>query len=157
DGNIAQFQALGAVTDLDTFIEGDNGFDPSIMYPAIADFGKVEGTTYCLAKDYSPLVLYYNKDQFDQAGVDVPTAEWTWDDFLAAAQKLTIDANGNDSTSADFDATNIQRWGVWLPNSWGATDWERGILPIIYQNGGSQVSPDGTTTTGYMNSEATVA
>jgi multiple sugar transport system substrate-binding protein len=157
DGDIAKFQELGVVTDLDPLIAGDNGFDSSIMYPAIAAFGQVGGTTYYLTKDYSPLVLYYNKDHFDAAGVEYPTASWTWDDLLAAAQKLTVDANGNDGTSADFDPSNIQRWGIWLPNSWGDTAWERGILPIIYQNGGSQVSPDGTTTTGYMNSEATVA
>jgi multiple sugar transport system substrate-binding protein len=103
------------------------------------------------------LVLYYNKEQFEAAGVDLPTDKWTWDDLLTAAQKLTIDANGNDATSASFDAANIQRWGIQVPNSWGDTAWERGILPFIYQNGGSQVSEDGMTTTGYMNSEANVA
>ena len=44
-----------------------------------------------------------------------------------------VDANGKDATSADFDPSNIQRWGIWMPNSWGDTAWERGILPIIYQ------------------------
>jgi len=157
DGDAAKFQALGATTNLDDFIKGSNGFDPSIMFPAIFDFGKIGGTTYYLTKDYSPLVLYYNKDLFQKAGVDAPTAKWTWDDLLKAAQKLTVDANGNDSTSANFDATNIQQWGIWMPDSWGDTAWERGILPVIYQNGGSEVSPDGKTTTGYMNSDANVA
>ena len=34
-------------------------------------------------------VLAYNKDAFDRAGLSYPTAEWTADDFLNAAQKLT--------------------------------------------------------------------
>ena len=35
-------------------------------------------------------VLAYNKRMFDQAGLDYPTEEWTWnDDFLDAAKRLT--------------------------------------------------------------------
>lgn len=157
DGDVAKYQAQGAVADLAPFINGKDGLDMNVLYPGVAAFGQVAGSTYYLTKDYSPLVMYYNKDQFQQAGVDLPTDKWTWDDLLNAAQKLTVDANGNDATSANFDATNIQRWGIWLPDSWGDTAWERGILPIIYQNGGSQVSPDGKTTTGYMNSDANIA
>src|ERR1700709_2596821 len=33
--------------------------------------------------------LLYNKTVFDKAGVAYPTADWTWDDFRAAAKKLT--------------------------------------------------------------------
>ncbi len=32
--------------------------------------------------------LFYNKALFDAAGVTYPTAAWTWDDFVAAAQRL---------------------------------------------------------------------
>jgi multiple sugar transport system substrate-binding protein len=156
DGDVAKWQALGQTEDLAPYIEGDNGFDPSILIPGVAAFGDVAGSTYYLTKDYSPLVFYYNIDHFTEAGLDVPTADWTWDDFLAAAQKLTVDANGNDATSADFDPTNIQRWGVQIPDGWGDVLWSRGILPIIYANGGSLIAEDGSKTEGYMNSEATV-
>ena len=33
--------------------------------------------------------LLYNKTLFDKAGLAYPTADWTWDDFRAAAKKLT--------------------------------------------------------------------
>jgi len=35
------------------------------------------------------LALVYNKKLFDQAGLAYPTADWTWDDFRAAAKQLT--------------------------------------------------------------------
>lgn len=35
------------------------------------------------------MTLQYNKDLFDAAGVEYPTAKWTWDDLRAAAEKLT--------------------------------------------------------------------
>jgi multiple sugar transport system substrate-binding protein len=150
DGDVANFASKGVLEPLDDYISGAKGSDPldtSVFYSAIADIGKVNGTTYLLTKDYSPLVIYYNKALFDAAGVAYPTDGWTWNDFLTAAQKLTVtDASGK-----------ISQWGVELPDGWGDPYWTRGILPVIYQNGGDIISPDGTKTTGYMDSDATVA
>ncbi len=39
--------------------------------------------------------LFYNKALFAEAGVAPPTADWTYDDLLAAAKKLTRDTNGD--------------------------------------------------------------
>ncbi len=150
DGDVANFSSKGVLEPLDPYISGEKGSDPldtSIFYSAIADIGKVNGTTYLLTKDYSPLVIYYNKALFDAAGVAYPTNGWTWSDFVAAAQKLTVtDASGA-----------ITQWGVQLPDGWGDAYWTRGILPIIYQNGGDIISADGTKASGYMDSDATVA
>ena len=35
------------------------------------------------------MLLFYNKDLFDAAGVSYPTPDWTWSDEMAAAKKLT--------------------------------------------------------------------
>ena len=43
---------------------------------------------------FSDVVLFYNKDLFDAAGVAYPTADWTWADEQAAAEKLTDKAAG---------------------------------------------------------------
>ena len=42
-------------------------------------------------------------------------------------------------------------------SNWGDPLWTRGILPIIYQNGGDIISSDGTKVSGYLDSDATVA
>jgi multiple sugar transport system substrate-binding protein len=45
---------------------------------------------------WNNIVMFYNKDMFDAAGVDYPASDWTWDDFLTTAQALTIkDGSGN--------------------------------------------------------------
>ncbi len=157
DGDTAKFQALGAIEPLTPYITGESGIDTEIFFPAVLEFGQVGDELYYMTKDYSPLVLFYNVDHFEEAGVELPAEGWTWDDFVSAAQQLTIDANGNNATSPDFDPNNIQRWGIQLTNSWGDFYWLRGMLPIIYSHGGSVVSEDGTTATGYMNSPETVA
>ena len=149
DGDVAKFAAQGVFEPLDPYISGQKGnqpLDTSKFVKAVADIGKVNGTTYLLTKDFSPLVLYYNKKLFDAAGVAYPTNDWTWDDLKAAAQKLTVkDSSGN-----------VTQWGIQLPDGWGDAYWTRGILPLIYQNGGDIVSPDGKKASGYLDSDATV-
>jgi len=150
DGDVANFASKGVMEPLDDYISGAIGNDPldtSVFYSAIADIGKVGGTTYLLTKDYSPLMIYYNKSLFDAAGVAYPTSDWTWNDFLSTAQKLTV-------TGADG---KISQWGIQLPDNWGDPLWVRGILPIIYENGGDIISSDGTKVTGYLDSSETVA
>jgi len=67
------------------------------------------------------LALVYNKKLFDQAGIPYPTANWTWDDFRSAAQKLTDPsakqfgwayvADGSEDTVWRFDALLWQAGG----------------------------------------------
>jgi multiple sugar transport system substrate-binding protein len=149
DGQPSDWAGQGILEPLDDYISGkigNNPLDMSVFYPAVAAIGKVNGHQYLLTKDTSPLILHYNKTLFDAAKVDYPTDKWTWDDLLAAAQKLTVTAGGK-----------ITQWGIELPDGWGDPSWTRGIAPLVYQNGGALLSPDGKTTTGFLNSDATVA
>lgn len=156
DGDVARFVGEGIIEPLDPFINGEAGLDMGVFLPGIAEFGTIDGQTMLLTKDYSPLVLFYNVDHFEEAGIEVPNEETTWEELLEMAKVLTLDGNGNNATSADFDAENIQRFGLMLPAAWGDVLWVRGILPIIYQFGGSVISDDGTTTDGHMNSPETI-
>jgi multiple sugar transport system substrate-binding protein len=142
DGQPGEWAELGALEPLDPYINGDNPLDFNVFYPAVAAIGQVEGETYLLTKDYSPLVLFYNKTLFDEAGVEYPQPDWTWEDLLTKAQELT--------------KPDGSQWGIQLPNSWGDWLWVRGIMPLVYSNGGDFISEDGTTTTGILNSEANV-
>lgn len=48
-----------------------------------------QGKTYAIPAEIDIVALGYNKTLFDQKNVDPPTDAWTWDELLAAAQKLT--------------------------------------------------------------------
>jgi multiple sugar transport system substrate-binding protein len=84
----------------------DNLTDVEDIYPSLLTTYTYEGTLYCPAKDFSNLALEYNKDLFDEAGVEYPTADWTWDDLRAAAEQIT------ENTEAVGIALNpdIDRW-----------------------------------------------
>src|SRR5690606_29179665 len=78
--------------------------DPEDIYPSLAEVFTVDGTFYCPPKDVSILGLDFNRALFDEAGVEYPTADWTWEDLQSAAQAIT-DATGTPGLviSADLD------------------------------------------------------
>ncbi len=147
DGDVARFVKQGAIENLDPFITGDSPLDLDSFFPGVLAIGQIEGSTYLLTKDYSPLVIYYNKDLFDANGVPYPEEGWTWDDFVSKAAALTKDLDGDGQTD---------QWGIQLPDHWGDPGWWRGVSPIVFSNGGDLLNQDGTTTDGYMNSAETV-
>ena len=58
----------------------------SDVYPALWNYGVVDGERYGLPWNMSLPVLFYNASLFKQRGVDPPQ---TWEDFEEAAKKLT--------------------------------------------------------------------
>lgn len=50
-----------------------------------------ENKLYAVPRDVSNLVVFYNKDLFRKKGVPFPDSDWTMNDFLIVAQKLTGD------------------------------------------------------------------
>jgi multiple sugar transport system substrate-binding protein len=56
------------------------------------------------------LALVYNKKLFDQAHMPYPTASWTWDDFRAAAKKLTNKSKGVYGYAIPADASEDTVW-----------------------------------------------
>lgn len=57
--------------------------------PLMAQWTAEDGTVYGIPKDFNSLALFYLPELFDAAGVEYPTAEWTWDDMQAAAAAIT--------------------------------------------------------------------
>ena len=58
-------------------------------FPAVLQTAQFEGKTYGLPWISQPVIMYYNPQLFQDAGVAEPTADWTWDDFKSAAEQLT--------------------------------------------------------------------
>ncbi len=110
--------------------------DPSVLegvYPVTLEAYKTEEGMFGMPRDFQTIVLYYNKDMFDAAGVEYPTDEWTWDDFRAAAAELTIDKDGDGTTD---------QWGAWAE----VYDMEPFWGPVIWSHGGEVVDAAAGTT-----------
>ena len=97
---------------------------------------------YALPKGYTPMVLVYNKDLFDRAGIPYPSDDWTWDDFLRVAQSLTRDTDGDgqiDQWGTAYDRRYFL-WAAWL-----------------WSGGGDILCPGGDRATGCLDAPASVA
>ncbi|HAL61222.1 MAG TPA: sugar ABC transporter substrate-binding protein [Chloroflexi bacterium] len=87
--NFVSFAAKGVLLDLGPLAQADEEFDPTVFYPRAYNAFNLNGIQFGLPETFSTVVLYYNKDLFDDAGVAYPTADWTWADAVAAAEELT--------------------------------------------------------------------
>jgi len=87
--NFVSFAAKGVLLDLGPLAEADKEFDPAIFYSRAYNAFNYKGMQLGLPETFSTVVLFYNKDLFDKAGVAYPAEDWTWSDAVAAAEKLT--------------------------------------------------------------------
>jgi len=86
---IPVFASKGGLLALDELVRRDD-YDLDAFFPGSVDAYRYGGKLYAIPVLGSTMVMFYNKDLFDAAGLDYPNDDWTWDDFLAAAKKLTI-------------------------------------------------------------------
>jgi multiple sugar transport system substrate-binding protein len=88
-----RYAADGVLEELTPYIE-QSGYDLADYWPALLESAMYDGKVYGFPRDISTEVLYYNKDLFDQAGVEYPTEEWTWGNLLTAADRLSVVEEG---------------------------------------------------------------
>jgi ABC-type glycerol-3-phosphate transport system substrate-binding protein len=69
----------------------DDGFDIDAFDSSIVGGMSNDGVVYGLPYDVGPWMMFYNKDQFEEAGLDLPQPGWTLEEFKTAAQALTKD------------------------------------------------------------------
>lgn len=81
---------------LDDYIAEEGDEYKSNFYNTLWDYNMMDGSTYGIPVGFTTHCLFYNKDIFDEAGVEYPTADWTWDDLQAAAKTISekTDAKG---------------------------------------------------------------
>ena len=82
---LPMYANAGVLEDLSTYDELE--FDK--YYKKSVDAMKYKGKIYALPRDMSNLVIFYNKDMLKKSGVSYPEKNWTLDDLLNTAQKLT--------------------------------------------------------------------
>jgi multiple sugar transport system substrate-binding protein len=119
---------------LDTYVKRDN-FDLSDFYQSLIDAFKYQNRLYGIAKDFSTLAVWFNKEIFDKYKVPYLTNDETWDSFLKKLQQLK--ASGYETPLAL------------------APDFNR-VIPFIISFGGRLVKPDLSTALGEANSKKAI-
>lgn len=70
---------------------------------------RLDGLQYALPKYHGALALFYNKDLFDERGVDYPDASWDHDDYRDAMRRLSRERGA---------APASRVWGSMIDVSW---------------------------------------
>jgi len=88
----------------------------------------IDGRQYGFVTNPGPWVIFYNKSIFDKCGVPYPKGDWTWEEFVEVAKKVTMKGT---------DGRRNETYGVMGYD----------LMEAIWQNGGSLFSKDGTRCT----------
>ncbi len=82
---------------------------PNILASYIPTVGKNKGQVFALPNEADAVVIAYNKDEFQAAGVPLPTDNWTWGQMIQDASKLK-----------KFQSGTQTQWGLCTRPDWQA-------------------------------------
>jgi len=115
----ASFYEKAAFMDLTPLIQSDPSFKIDDFFPEVVKRFTRDGKIYCIPRDTAPFAcVFYNKDLFDEAGIPYPNDDWTWQDLLETAKKLTRISDGR-----------VEQYGFY---TWA---WQN----FVFSNGGNLV------------------
>lgn len=130
--NFVTYAKKGVLLDLTSRATADK-LD-TILAPKAYQAFNYNGQQLGLVETFSTVVLFYNKDLFDKAGLAYPDETWTWEDELEAARKLTDPAAGV--------------WGSYQPVQFNE------FYKVAAQNGGKIIDGDKVVINSPENVEA---
>lgn len=139
--NLAQYAAKDVLSPTTDFYADTTYMDTAPLASGAISASEYDGVNYGIPLNIGPIMLYWNKDLFEAAGLDPDQPPTTWDEFAEDAKKLTIDENSDGK-----------------PEQYAISIGETNTVPIypalFAQNGGGVVSADGKTSE--LDSEATL-
>ncbi|MUT68261.1 sugar ABC transporter substrate-binding protein [Paenibacillus sp. NEAU-GSW1] len=118
---IYRYASNNMLLDLTDRLKNSTKADLSKFPEGLNQIYNFEGKQYAVPKDFDTIGLWYNKTMFDEAKLEYPNENWTWDDLYKAAKALTKDG----------------KYGILTP-----FHNQEGYYNFVYQNGGTIISAD---------------
>ncbi|MCS5732188.1 ABC transporter substrate-binding protein [Herbiconiux daphne] len=131
NGPNAKIYAPSGLIEPITSLVDDGQIDPANYPESLDELYTIDGVQYGVPKDFDTIGVWYNTDLLQKAGVPEPTADWTWDDFKAAAQTVSDKLSGDGVYGVVAELTGQQSY-----------------YDSIFQAGGYVISDD-MKTSGY--------
>ncbi|WP_127531795.1 ABC transporter substrate-binding protein [Paenibacillus kobensis] len=129
----------GVFIDLNPYVNESAGLRDD-LYAGLLRVAGHGGVLTSLPTEVSPPLMMYDKEKFDRAGLAYPTDEWTWEDMMALAERLTI--RDEQGIASQFGL------GLGIDIEW--------FESFVMRGGGRYISPDGSTSRGYIDSALTI-
>jgi multiple sugar transport system substrate-binding protein len=111
---IGTYAKPGALADIGDLYAG-GGLDASQIPPALHENLQFNGKYYGVPMNIATLLMYYNKDLFEAAGLDPDSPPATWDELEDYAKKLTKNVNGEQQYGFGMATNNtIPMWPIMI-------------------------------------------
>jgi multiple sugar transport system substrate-binding protein len=129
----ASYASRGHLLQLDGLV------DKAAIAPSAVEACSYKGSIYCAPLANTATVLYYNEELFKKANIAPPSADpanrWTWEKTYEAGKALANKSEGV--------------WGF----AWDQSERPYEMLPMGQSIGGTALSPDGLTASGFLDSK----
>lgn len=109
ENDISNFVQVGGIIPMDDYL-ADSTIQSEGFIDAVATLSDGLGGTYGLPWCAATEILYYNQDLFDEAGIPYPDNNWSYADFMAAAEALTQKAEDGTTEVYGCALPNTQTW-----------------------------------------------
>jgi multiple sugar transport system substrate-binding protein len=129
----------GVVEPIDDYLAAEPSFDPENFTENTFSCQTFDGKIWGIPWDSGALLIMYNKDLFDQAGVPYPDPNtWlTWDEIIELGKQLTFDLDGNTPNDPGFNPGRVKQYGF-------MADTGHGRQTYIWSNGAEIIEGDMT-------------
>jgi multiple sugar transport system substrate-binding protein len=128
---ISKYAKMGAIADITDKLESSSNLTREQYYPGVLQSAIYEERCYGLPWIANPLIVFYNQDLFDEAGIPYPSPDggWTWEEFIDIAKRLT-------TTKEDAFGNNYKQYG-YVVDGWP------NIETFIWAGGGDIIAENG--------------
>ncbi|GEL07733.1 sugar ABC transporter substrate-binding protein [Salisediminibacterium halotolerans] len=136
----ASFADADVIQSIDEYISDEDQDD---FVDSIIQQGTYDGSLYTLGAMEGSAGLFYNKEIFEEEGIEAPTSiddAWDWDEFLDVAKELTTEERYGLNLFFDDVGEFMTFTGA----------------PFIWSNNGALIAEDGSTADGYLNGPESV-
>jgi len=128
----------GVVEPIDAYLEANQAFDINNFTENTFSCQTFDGKVWGIPWDSGAMLIFYNKDLFDQAKVEIPqpNAWMTWDQIIELGKQLTFDLSGKTPNDAGFDPGSVKQYGF--------ADTGHGRQTYMWSNGAEIINGDMT-------------
>lgn len=139
---INEWYDLGILGNLQNLMDTDASIDSGDLMTAAIECSSVNGNLYMMPRDYNQVVMYYNKDMFDAAGVDYPTSAMSAEDFKIMCEDLRDGLkNSNEKNDYGMRYKDVVANIIDCNIKWDSLCW-----PLLKSFGASVVNENGEVT-----------
>lgn len=126
---ISKYAQMGALANITQQFQASETLTPDMYYEGVLASAMYDESYWGLPWIANPMIVYYNKDMFEELGVECPepTDDWTWEEFLEVCRKFS----GKQYKGNTVYGTVVDGW----PN----------IETFIWAGGGDIIAEDGKT------------